>query len=179
MQRSLIQFAAESTTKGGVFGALGIDWKTLVLQIVAFIILVWLLGKYVYPWLIRSVDARQAAIEAAAQAARTAQANAEETEKKIAGLLHAAQSEARDIIATAKLEASEALADADDKARARGDQIIADAQDQIARDIAIAKQALHDDTLSLVMLATEKVLGKAVTKDIDNKVITESLKEVR
>ena len=64
----LSQFAAETTTNKDLFTALGIDWRLLILQIIAFLVLVALLGKFVYPWLIKSVDARQDGIEAAAKA---------------------------------------------------------------------------------------------------------------
>ena len=67
-------FAETAETDGGLFGALGIDWRLLILQIVAFLIMVWVLGKFVYPWLMKSVDERQANIEAAAKAAKKAEA---------------------------------------------------------------------------------------------------------
>ena len=46
----LTQFAAAETgANQDIFSTLGIHWELLVLQIVAFIILVWALGKWVYP----------------------------------------------------------------------------------------------------------------------------------
>ena len=66
----LQQFAAENTeASGDLLGALGIKWEMLLLQIIAFIILVWLLGKFVYPYLMKPVDKRQADIESSAKAA--------------------------------------------------------------------------------------------------------------
>ena len=63
----LSQFASEAAAADkDLFSALGIDWRLLILQIIAFLILVVLLGKFVYPWLMKSVDERQAGIEAAA-----------------------------------------------------------------------------------------------------------------
>ena len=53
-------FAESSSASGNVFIALGIDWRLLILQIIAFLILVWLLAKFVYPWLLKQVDERQA-----------------------------------------------------------------------------------------------------------------------
>ena len=54
------QFAVAQGQSGGLFSALGIDWKMLLFQVIAFLILVWLMGKYVYPILLRTIDARQA-----------------------------------------------------------------------------------------------------------------------
>jgi F-type H+-transporting ATPase subunit b len=157
--QNLTQFAA---TNGNIFTSLGIDWKSLILQIVAFLLLVAILGKWVYPWLMKSVDERQRGIEEANKAAEGAKDAAEKAEEKMESLLSEARKQAADIVATARQESATALS----------------AQDEISKDVIAAKKTLHDETLSLVGLATEKVLGKVVSKDIDQKLIKESLEEV-
>ena len=81
----LAQFAnAEAPAgNGDVFSALGVDWKMLVFQLVAFVILVWLLGKFVYPSLMKAVDKRQADIESSAKAADTARQQADKTKAEV------------------------------------------------------------------------------------------------
>jgi F-type H+-transporting ATPase subunit b len=172
-------FAETAETKSDIFTALGIDWRLLILQIVAFVILVWLLGKFVYPLLMRSVDQRQADIEAAAKAAKEAQANANETQEETARLLEDARKQAADIVATAKLEATELTNSTTEKARATAEKIVADAHDQLQKDIDAAKRELHDETLQLVALTTEKVVGKVNTKKTDEALIAELLKEAK
>lgn len=169
--------AAHSEESGDIFTALGIDWRLLILQIVAFLILVWLLGKFVYPLLMKSVDARQADIEAAAKAAKLAQASAAESQEETARLLEEARKEAAEIVATAKLEASELASASEEKARATAEKIVADAHDQLQKDIEAAKRQLHDETLKLVALTTEKVVRKTHTKKEDEALIAELLKE--
>ncbi|MDB5167547.1 MAG: atpF [Candidatus Saccharibacteria bacterium] len=173
----LTQFA--TTTNGNVFTSLGIDWQMLILQIVAFLILVFILGKYVYPWLIKSVDERQANIEAANKAASEAQSAAVDAEARVEKLLKIARDEAADIVATAKLESAAALSASEEKAKKRSEQIVADAQGEIQKEVVAAKKALHNETLELVALATEKVVGKAVSSKIDESLITDSLKAVK
>jgi len=175
----LTQVAASETTNGGIFGALGVDWKMLIFQIIAFLILMWFLGKFVYPWLIKSVDERAKAIEDGVKAAADAQAAALDAENRVTELLKEARTEARDIIATAKIEATNALTAAEERAKKRADQIVTEAHAEIEKDIRQAKITLHNETLSLVTLATEKVLGKAASKDIDSKLITATLKELK
>lgn len=172
-------FAETTAAKGDIFTALGIDWRLLILQIVAFIILVWLLGKFVYPLLMRSVDQRQADIEAAAKAAKEAQANASETQEETARLLEEARKEAADIVATAKLEATELSNSTTEKARMAAEKIVADAHDQLQKDVEAAKRELHDQTLELVALTTEKVVRKKQTKKDDEALIAELLKEAK
>jgi F-type H+-transporting ATPase subunit b len=175
----LTQFATSEPASGGLLGALGIDWKMLIFQIVAFLILVWLLGKYVYPTLIKTVDARQAEIEAGAKAAKEAEKKADEAQAEIQNVLHQARKEATDIVTTAKEEATAAIEAAEAKAKTRAEHIVTEAHAQVEKDIVAAKKALHNETLELVALATEKIIGKTVTSKIDDSVIAQALKEAK
>tara|TARA_B100000678_G_scaffold61604_1_gene49923 strand:- start:3 stop:539 length:537 start_codon:yes stop_codon:yes gene_type:complete len=172
-------FAETAETDGGLFGALGIDWRLLILQIVAFLIMVWVLGKFVYPWLMKSVDERQANIEAAAKAAKKAEAAAAESQEETASLLAQARKEAADIVATAKLEATNLANATEKKAKATAEKIVADAHDQLEKDVAAAKRELHNETLELVAMATGKVVGKTHTVEADQALIKEALKEAK
>ncbi|MEO5950321.1 MAG: F0F1 ATP synthase subunit B [Candidatus Saccharimonadales bacterium] len=174
----LTQLATTEAVKGGIFEALGIDWKTLIFQIIAFLILVFLLGRFVYPVLMKSVDKRQAEIQSASEAALEAEKKATAAEKNIEKLLAEARKEASDIVTTAKDE-SAALSDAaDKKAKARAEHIVEDAREQLEKDVIAARKTLHNDTIDLVALATEKVIGKTITPALDKKIIAGSVKEV-
>lgn len=182
MITSIIQFATTAETEhasGGIFEALGIEWKALILQIIAFIILVWLLGKFVYPWLMKSVDERRDKIEAAAKAAAEAQSAADNTQEKVAKMLKEAQVSASDIVSTAKTEAANLISESEEKAKKRSEQIVANAQDEIKKEVIAAKKALHDETLELVALATEKVIGKKINSKIDSELIEQAIKEIK
>jgi F-type H+-transporting ATPase subunit b len=175
----LSNFAETAEANKDIFTALGIDWRLLILQIVAFLILVWLLGKFVYPWLMKSVDERQASIEEAAKAAKQAQESAADSEAETAKLLAEARKESTEIVATAKLEAAEIAATSEAKAKSTAEKIVADAHAQIAKDIDKARRQLHDETLQLIALATEKVVRKKLDSKADNALIAEVLKETK
>jgi len=173
-------FAAETTSaEGDIFSALGIDWRLLILQIIAFIILVVLLGKFVYPWLMKSVDDRQAKIEEASKAAEAAKEAAEKNQVEVEKLLSRARKEAAEIVNTAKTESSEMLSTSEKKAKDTAEQIITNAHSQIEKDVEHARKQLHNDTIELIALATEKVVAKTHDNKADNKLITAALKEVQ
>jgi F-type H+-transporting ATPase subunit b len=173
----LRQLAETETAQTGLFGALGIDVRLLLLQVIAFLILVFLLGKFVYPWLMKSVDERQENIEAAAKAAVEAKKDAAATHEKTAALLAEARKEAAEIVSTAKLESAEMLTHSEKKARKTAEQIVADAQAQIETDISRAKKDLYNETLELVSLATKKVVGTELDGTLDNKRIAAAVKD--
>ncbi|MAU33957.1 ATP synthase F0 subunit B [Candidatus Saccharibacteria bacterium] len=176
---NLHYLAAETTADAGLFGALGIDWRLLVLQLVAFLLLVFLLGKFVYPWLMKQVDERQANIEAAQKAATEAQKAAADNREKVAELLDAARKEAADIVATAKLEAEEMHRSSEAKAKKTAERIVNDAHEQIDKDVAAAQKALYNETIELVALATEKIVGAELSSKVDNQRIAKTLQEIR
>jgi len=175
----LAETAATPGASGDLFGALGIDWRLLILQIVAFLILVFLLGKFVYPWLMKQVDERQAAIEAAAKSAIEAQAMASESQEQISELLTEARAQANEIVDTAKLEASQMLSASEERARSTAEKIAADAQASVEKSIENAKRELHDETLELIALATEKVIHTKLDKKADAALIASALKEAK
>lgn len=172
----LSQFAVETTAANqDLFSALGIDWRLLILQIIAFLLLVALLGKFVYPWLMKSVDERQAGIEAAAKATAAAQKAADKNKEEVAELLSDARKQASEIISTAKLASAETMSTSENKARKIAERIVADAQDQLGKDVANARKVLYNDTLELVALATEKVVAKKLDAKEDSELIAKSV----
>jgi F-type H+-transporting ATPase subunit b len=165
----IAETAAAPEASSDVFTALGIDWRLLILQIIAFLILVFLLGKFVYPWLMKQVDERQHSIEAAAKAATEAQASAAESKDQVEALLAEARTQAAEIVDTAKLEATQMLSSSEEKARST--------QANIEKSIEIAKRDLHNETLELIALATEKVIHTKLDKKADAALIASALKD--
>jgi F-type H+-transporting ATPase subunit b len=172
------QFASTAPAeKTDVFATLGIDWTMLVFQLVAFCILVWALGKWVYPIFIRTIDKRQEMIEESTRAALDAEKNAAKSREEIDALLHEARTEAREIVATAKDEATSMVSDAEEKSKKQAQHIVANAHESLAKEVLAAKKALHNETIELVALATGKVVGSTMNASVDKKVIETALKE--
>lgn len=176
----LTQFAsAEPSTDGGVLGALGIDWTLLILQIVAFLVLVWLLGKFVYPVFMRIIDEREKKIEASVKAAEAAEKSAAAAQSDVEALLKEARKEAREIVTTAKDEATAMIDASDAKAKARAEKIVKEAHEQLEKDIVAARKTLHNDTIDLVALATEKIVGNVADAKLDKRMIETAVKEAK
>jgi len=175
----LRQFAEATEAQGDIFSTLGIDWRLLIIQIVAFLLLVALLGRFVYPWLMKSVDERQANIEAASKAAVKAQKAAQANQEKVAELLAEARKEAAEIVSTAKLESAEMISTSEKRAQKSAERIVADAHDQLEKDVANARKQLYNDTLELVATATEKVIGTKLDAKTDSDLIANSVKAAK
>ncbi len=178
MFSSAIFLASTEATESDLLGSLGIDVQLLVLQSVAFLLLLFVLARFVFPTLNAMLERREKTIESSLKAAAEADAKAAASEKRVAELLHQARQEADVILATAKVEASELVEAAETKSRKRAEQIVADAEIQLEKDITKARQRLQKDTLELVAHATERVLGSSVNAAVDKKIIEQALREV-
>ena len=167
----------EAAKSGGLFDALGIDVRLLVLQLVAFSVLVWLLNKYAYPKLIEAVDKREQAIAVSAAAAEAAELKAESAQKEIDVLLKQAKADAGGIVDSAHKEAVVMVQEAETKAKTRAEQIVKEAHNQIAQDVVTARAQLRNETAELVALATGKIIKEKVDVKRDKSLIDAALKE--
>lgn len=178
MSSLFTQFAStaageETVEKTDILTSLGIDWTLLVMQLIAFLILVWILGKFVYPVFLRIIDERQAKMDEAVKAAEHAEKKAEEAEGKVVDSLKQARKEAADIVATAKTEATQMIEKAENQAKTRSDRIVAEAQEEIQKDVLAARKTLEKDTINLV----KKAAGLAVASVADDKLDTALIKK--
>ena len=167
--------AAEPAESGNVFDALGIEWQMLLFQMIGFLILVWLMGKFVYPILIRAVDKRQETIEEGAKAAQEAEAKAQEAEAKIEATLKKARTEAADIVSTAKTEATQMIEKAENQAKTRSERIVAEAQEEIAKDVIAARRSLEKETVSLVKQAASLAVSEIADDKLDTALVKKSI----
>jgi F-type H+-transporting ATPase subunit b len=169
-------FAAEAAAgKQGLFEALGLNVQQLLINSVAFLILVAILARFVYPTLIKSIENRRSTIEAGLEEAKKSQEASEEAEKRIEALLADARKDADEIVARSHTEAMTMVADAETKAKQRAEQVVADARAQLDAEVTKARAALKKDTLKLVALATEKIVDEKLDATKDAKLIESAI----
>lgn len=165
MTEQLHYMASAEAGSSDLFAALGIDWQMLIFQMLAFVVLVLLLGKFVFPVFIKAIDERQSKLDEAGKAAEKAEKMAEEAEAKIQATLKQARTEAADIVTTAKNEATQMIEKAESQAKSRSDRIVAEAHEDLQKDVLAARKVLEKDTIALV----KKAAGLAVSGIADDK----------
>lgn len=171
--------STEAEKSDTLFGALGLDARLLILQLLAFAFLVWFLGKFVYPYLVGAIDKRERAIEESVAAANEAEAKAEQTQKEVEKLFAKARKESSEIVETAHKEATAMVKEAEDKAKQRAEQIVSDARAQLDQDIIKARKMLRNETTELVALATEKIIREKIDAKKDKALIDTAVKEAQ
>ena len=168
---------AEAAASGGLLGALGIDGRLFVTQLIAFLVLLAILKKWVFPPIIRSIDKRQESIDATVREATEARQALEKAESKAGDVLAEARKEAEAVLARTQEEAQRAISESEVKAKERAEQIVADARTQLESDVKKARVTLKRDAVQLVAAATEQIVGEKVDSAKDKVLIERSLEK--
>lgn len=171
----ILYFAEAAAASPSLLDALGVNVKLLIEQTLAFIILVALLSKFVFPALIKVIDKREAAVEAAAKEAAEAREALENAEARASAVLKEARLEADALMQRSHEEAAQAVAAAETKAKQRAEQIVADARVQIDSDVKKARSLLKKDAVKLVAMATEQIIDEKVDSAKDQQLIVRAL----
>ncbi len=176
----LMQFGAtETAASGDMLATLGIDWKLLVLQTIAFLLLLFVLTKFVFPKLGAMLEAREKLLDDSVKAAREAESLAQKASADTEKLMKKARKDADEMLSSAKAEATAMVDAAEKKSRERAERIVADAEADIEKNITEARRALRAETLELVAEATEKVVGRTVNASIDKRVVEHAIAEAK
>lgn len=166
---------AEESASGGILGALGVDVRLLILQSIAFLVLLWILSKWVYPVFIKAIDERQAALDEGLKASQEAKAQAEKAEEKIAEEIKAARKQADEMLAATHKEAANIVADAEEKASRRAENIVSEAKADMQNQLLAARNELKSETRKLVAEATEQIIGEKIDAKKDARLLDKAL----
>jgi len=160
----LTQFG-ETSSSG--LGALGVDGKAFVIQLITFVLAFLVLKKWAFKPITTMLDERRKTIEAGVSLGEQMKRDAVALEAKVAETLAGARAEADGIITAAQETSRQTIREAEDKAHDKAAGILKEADERIAADTARARKKLQGELVGLISEATEAIIGEKVdaTKD--------------
>jgi F-type H+-transporting ATPase subunit b len=135
---------------------------TLIAQAIAFAVLIWFTVKFVWPPLLKAIEARQKEIADGLAAAQEGKSALEVAAKKSEVTLNEAKQKASEIIGQAEKRASQIIEEAKVNAKTEGDRIIAGAKAEIDQEVNRAKEGLRVQVSNLAIAGAEKILRKEI-----------------
>ncbi len=165
----LEQAAAEPASPFTINGGL-IFWTLVIFGILLFI-----LAKTAYPWVLRQVEEREARIKEQLDEAARANAEAQQLLSDYQSQLSGAKEQAAGIIATARQDGEKLREEIVAKGRAEQEELLDRARREIAmeRDRAVAE--LRREAVELSIAAASKVIEKNLDTAADRKLVTDYL----
>jgi F-type H+-transporting ATPase subunit b len=138
---------------------------TFVVELLAFLIILFLLGRYVSPPINKAMTARQDAIRKEFADLEEAQSDARKAEADYKEQLNNAKHEAARIREEAREQGAQIVQDAREKAQTEADRIIEHAHAQIEADRKAAFASLRRDVGSLATTLAGRIVGESMDDD--------------
>ncbi len=144
---------------------------TLIGQMVAFIIFVWITKKYVWVPIIAALDERKTRIADGLASAEKGKHELELAEHRAVETLKEGKDKAQEFISQAQKRANEIIEEAKNKARDEGDKLLVAAKAQIEQEINQAREGLRQEVATLAIAGAEQVLMREVDEATHKEVL--------
>lgn len=173
---NVTHFAAESAE--GI-GALGVDGKALVIQLVTFLLAFLVLKKFAFKPILNVLQKRRELIESGVELGEQMKKEKAELEKTVAETLQKARQDADGIIAGAEETGKQVVREAEGKATEKAAGILKAADERIDAETKRARKALEGELVGLISDATEAIIGEKVDSAKDKELIEKALQGQR
>jgi F-type H+-transporting ATPase subunit b len=152
---------------------------TLIIEIVAFLLMLAFIGRVVLPPLNKTLGERQEEIRASLDAAETARVEADETRAQRQGILDEARQRAREIVAQANQVAETVAAQSEARGQQEYDRLVRAAETDIARARQRAVDEVSAQLGALVMSVARQVIGREIDATSHRALIDEAVAALR
>lgn len=159
-------------------GIINID-KTLLLQLVNFLILVAILYKFLFKPLTGFMAQRADGIKRSLSEAEEARKAAARTMEEYSARLVAAQKESEAVRARMEQEVTAERQRLLKESREEATRLLEAARAEIGREVKQAKAALREEAVTLSLAAAEKLLGRALTEADHRRLVEQAIRDVR
>jgi F-type H+-transporting ATPase subunit b len=137
---------------------------TLFAQAATFAIFIWFTAKFVWPHLMRAIEARQKQIAEGLAAAERGKQDLEQAAVRTADMLRDARQQAQEILAQADRRASQIIEEAKHAASEEGARLVAGAKAEIAQEVSRARETLRAQVAALAVAGAEQILRREVDR---------------
>jgi len=169
-----VTLAAEGGGEHGGGGLINLD-KSLIVQVVNFVILLIVLQKFLYKPLLAKMEERTGAIKRSLDEAQAARADAVRQHEENAAQLRAAYAEAASIRDQALREAEEAGRKQLEAAQVQARKLVEDTKAQLDGEIRRAREELRRETTDLALAVAEKLVRRTLREEDHRKIVADAI----
>jgi F-type H+-transporting ATPase subunit b len=169
-----VALAAEGGGEHGGGGLISLD-KSLIVQVINFVILLVILRRFLYKPFLAKMEERTGAIKRSLDEAQEARAEALRQQEENAAQLRAAYAEAAAIRDQALREAEEAGRKQLEAAQAQARKLVEDTKAQLDGEIRRARDELRRETTDLALAAAEKLVRRTLRDEDHRKIVADAI----
>jgi len=157
----------------------GVNPILLAAQVINFLIIFFILKKFLYKPVLDILKKRQITIRDGIKQAEEARIKLEKVVAEEKNILRNAQLQAKKIIEESKVEAIEQTREANESAKKRTEKMINDAREQITRESMETEKRLAVNTSKLAVSFLEKTLKEFFSAKEQKEVLSNALRTLR
>lgn len=169
MIESLILLTTNPTESTNVIsnlaGQFGVEWNLLIAQIINFALVAYLLYHFAFKPVLKTLAERQKKIAEGLQYAEDMKQKLKDAELQHSEIMHQAALEKKEILELAKEQAKNYTEKQSQEASAKAEHIIKKAEEVIALEKQKMLLSARAELADLVVMTSEKVLSKNLTKE--------------
>jgi F-type H+-transporting ATPase subunit b len=148
---------------------------TLFVQAITFAIFIAVTAKFIWPYMLRAIEARQKTIADGLAAAEEGKRSLESSSRQAEEAVNVARGRAAEILAQAEKRATQLIDEARHAAKEEGNREKAAAKAEIAQEVTRAREQLRDHVASLAVAGAEKILRR----EVDSKAHADLLETIK
>ena len=157
---------------------LGLSLVQFLFYLINFLLLIGILGKFLYKPFINMLDSRSQSIKDAFDSAEATNRKADEKLENYNRRIAKVEAEGKEIIRESKAKADQQAKKIVDEANAKAAQIVQNAERDIERDRARALADMKTEVTSLALLAAAKIMEKDLANTGEQeKIVDQIIKE--
>ena len=157
---------------------LGIEWQSLLFQVINFLILLYVLKRFVYTPLIKVLEARRKRVEESVTKAEQIDKELEGAHATRDGIIAKANTNAHGIREQATADAEKIRTQKVEETRVEIQSLLNQARAQIKEEKEQALSSVRAEAANLIILASEKVLRARLNEPHDKELVDRSVKEL-
>ena len=154
------------------------DPGLFIWTIITFLVLLALLARFAWRPLLQALESRQESIRKSLDDAQRARQELERVQHESAVIVRQARSEAEAIVAQSRSDAERLREEIKQKARTDAESIVRNAERQIQLETGRALQQIRHEAVDLSVQIASKLLQRNLTKEDNERVIDEALKQI-
>ena len=154
------------------------DPGLFIWTILTFLVLLTLLAKFAWGPLLKALESRQESIRKSLDDAQKAKEELERLHAESAEIMRQARVEADTIVSRSRGDAERLREEMKQKARTEADAIVKNAERQIQLETGRALQQIRREAVDLSVQIASKLIQRNLTKEDNEKLIDEALKQV-
>ena len=166
--------AAGGEEHGGGGGLISLD-KSLIVQIVNFLILLFILKRILYKPFLAKMEERRSTIQKALDEAKEARAAAARQQEENEGRLRAAYAEAAAVREQALKEAAEESRKHVEAAQVQARKMVEETKAQLDTEVRRARDELRRDVGDLAVAVAEKLVRRSLHDDDQRRIVADAI----